>query len=178
LIKKTVRYIDFNDEWVKEDLYFHLSKPEIIELEVSVPQGFEAWVTEITEKEDKAELFRMFTMFIRKGYGVRSLDGKRFTKNPQLVEEFLSSNAYEALFMDVLTDTDKLVEFFQGILPKGLDEDVKKLIAADPKVTSLTAVEDKNEPTVITAAELRDMTEEDRQVALEKIKKGEATIAV
>lgn len=169
MIKKTVKYTDFNDEEVEEDIYFHLTKPQLVEIEVSMPEGFEAWVEKVVEEENKAELFRIFVLFIEKGYGVRSADGKRFVKNERILEEFLSSNAYEALFMDVLSDTDKAIEFFNGIMPKGLVDEVAK-------VTPLMAVP-QQEPETVTKSELIVMSASDLKTTLDRVGKGEVKIA-
>ena len=41
------------------------------------------------------------------------------------MQDFLDSPAYEAVFMDIFTNTEKALEFIEGVLPKDLQEDVK-----------------------------------------------------
>jgi hypothetical protein len=179
LIKWTVKYKDFEDKEVEEELYFHLTAPELIELEVSIPEGFEAWVTRVAEEEDKAELLKVFTLFLKKGYGIRSVDGRRFTKNDQILEEFESSLAYEAVFLDILTDTTKLIRFFNGVMPKDLHETAERIAKAqglDVPVRPLQAVEAPVEKEKINEKELREMSGEALGEAMSRIAEGSAEL--
>ena len=42
MLKKTITYEDFNGETVSEDFFFHLSKAELVELEMSHTGGLSA----------------------------------------------------------------------------------------------------------------------------------------
>jgi hypothetical protein len=181
LIKWTVRYKDFDDNDVEEDLYFHLKTNELVELEVSIPEGFEAWVTRVAEQEDKAELFKVFTLFLRKGYGLRSADGRRHIKNDQVLEEFESSLAYEAVFKDILMDTDKLIAFFVGIMPKDLHETATAIakaqgLDAPPPVPSLRAVEEEKIQEKIHEKDIVEMDREKLAEAMSRVAEGSAVI--
>jgi hypothetical protein len=181
LIKWTVKYKDFDDNEVEEDLYFHLKTNELVELEVSIPEGFEAWVTRVAEQEDKAELFKVFTLFLRKGYGLRSPDGRRHIKNAQVLEDFESSLAYEAAFKDVLMDTDKLIAFFTGIMPKDLHETAAAIAKAQgldvpPPVPSLRPVEAPPEKEKIPHNELAKMDRERHAEAMSRVAEGSAEV--
>jgi hypothetical protein len=127
LLKKSITFEDFNGNNVNEDHYFHLSKSDLVELEVSHKGGLKDWITHIIEIEDAKALIEEFKKLILSSYGKKSGDGRRFIKTAALREEFESSPAYEELFMELVTDADKAAEFVNGVVPKGLEEDMKKM---------------------------------------------------
>jgi hypothetical protein len=127
LLKKSITYEDFNGETVTEDHYFHLSKADLVELEVSHQGGLQAWITRIIETEDAKALIDEFKKLILSSYGKKTDDGRRFIKNQGMREGFESSPAYEELFMELVTDAEAAAEFVNGIVPKGLESDMKKM---------------------------------------------------
>jgi len=120
MIKKTITYTDFNGDERTEDHYFHLSKAEITEMEVSYEKGLTDHIEKIVEAEDSAEIIEVFKLLIRKSYGVRSEDGRRFIKKKEDLEEFMSTGAYSELFMEVGFDAEAAAQFINGVMPKGL----------------------------------------------------------
>lgn len=134
MLKKTVTYTDFNGEEVTEDLYFHLSKAEMVELEMSEEGGLSNSLQSIIDAGDGKVIMAKFKEIILLAYGKRSPDGKHFTKNDQLREEFLSTEAYSALFMELVTNADSAAEFITGVVPKDLAEDAMKITQAHLRV--------------------------------------------
>lgn len=130
MIEKVIKYEDFDGNEREETAYFHLSKPELIEMQVSEAGGLEKVIKKITEEQDNKKLIALFKDLIVKSYGEKSLDGKRFIKNQELTDAFIQSAAYSELFMELATDSDKASEFIMGILPKDLSEQVEKELAA------------------------------------------------
>lgn len=120
MIKKTVQYIDFNGDSQTEDLYFNLSKAEIAEMELSQDGGLTGHIQKITEAKNNKELIILFKDILLKSIGKRSEDGKRFMKNDIIREEFISSEAYSTLFMELAFDDLKAVEFIKGVMPSDL----------------------------------------------------------
>ena len=163
LLKKTITYEDFNGEKVSEDFFFHLSKAELVELELSHQGGLSESLQRIVAAEDGKSIVAEFKNIILTSYGKRSDDGKRFIKNKDLREEFESTEAYSALFMELVTNTDAAVEFIQGIIPQDMSEEATKLAATQ----AIAAVPEAPKP---TAEELMGlMTEEERQKLKEKL---------
>lgn len=130
MLKKTIKYKDFNDEEVSEDFYFHLSKAELVELEMSHEGGLSESLQKIIAAQDGKGIITEFRNIILSAYGKKSPDGKRFIKNQELRDEFQSSEAYSELFMELVTDTDAAVEFINGIIPRDMREEAAKLAAA------------------------------------------------
>ena len=117
MYKKTIKYTDYNGNDREEDFWFNISKAELATMELSIDGGMENYLKEIIAKKNGAEIMRVFTDIIRKSYGVKSLDGKRFQKSPELSDEFMQTEAYSELFMELVTDAKAASEFVNGIMP-------------------------------------------------------------
>ena len=117
MIKKQISYVDFNGNELDEVFYFHLSKAELIEMELSAgKEGLSDYLKVVIDAEDGAEIMRVFKEIVLKSYGKRSPDGKRFIKSEELRKEFEESPAYSEIFMEILMDTDKAAEFVNGVV--------------------------------------------------------------
>lgn len=163
MLKKTITYEDFNDETITEDFFFHLSKAELIELELSHTGGLTAAMQKIIDTDDRGAIVAEFKKIILLAYGKKSADGKRFIKNGQMREEFVSSEAYSTLFMELVTDTDAAVNFMNGIIPAGMMEETVEVVT--PKV--------EPKPITIEEAKLIGLTGKD---LTDKVIAGEVVI--
>lgn len=117
MYKKTIKYTDYNGVECTEDFYFNLSATELMTMEVSTNGGLAEKIIKASKSNDVKTIFEVITEFIKKSYGVRSEDGKRFDKNPKHFEEFQQSPAYDALFMELVTDDTKASEFINNVVP-------------------------------------------------------------
>ena len=120
MVKKTIKYTDYNGKEREEDYYFNLSKVELLEMVMSAEGGLENKIKKIVESDDKAEIVKYFKEIIKKSFGMKSEDGKRFIKNPKDFEEFEQTEAYVNLFMELATNADAGANFINGIIPQGL----------------------------------------------------------
>jgi len=120
VLKKTIKYVDFNDKPQEETFYFNLTEAEVTEMELSVKGGLAATLEKIVKEEDNELIISMFQGVILKAYGEKSEDGKRFVKNAKIREDFASTAAYSALFMELATDADAATVFINGVIPKNL----------------------------------------------------------
>lgn len=118
MLKKTITYEDFNGETVTEDFYFNLTQAEVVELNYSVNGGLESYIKGITNARDYKDIIALFKEIIKLSYGVKSNDGKRFIKSEQITSDFLATNAYSTLFMELATDAEAGAAFVNGIAPK------------------------------------------------------------
>lgn len=118
MLKKTISYVDFDGEQREEDFYFNLTKAEIAEMELSTQNGLEALVKDIIAAKNHEKLVTLFKDLVLRSYGVKSDDGRRFIKTPQIKEEFAQTAAYSELFMELVTDDKAAAAFFNGIVPK------------------------------------------------------------
>jgi hypothetical protein len=171
VLKKTITYEDFNGETVSEDFFFHLSKAELVEMEMSHDGGLADSLQKIIADQDGKSIIAEFKNIILGAYGKRSEDGKRFVKNATTREEFESSEAYSALFMELVTNADAAVEFINGIVPGNLGEETAKVTGADLEVVK------PPKPEVISRADVLKMSTEDMQKLGQRVAAGEVVIS-
>lgn len=152
MLKKTVTYEDpFTGTEVSEDLYFNLTRAEIIEMEMGVEGGLKEHLEGIARAENGKQIMDEMKGIILKAYGKRTDNGK-FIKNPQIREEFESSEAYSTLFVEMVTQADAAVEFVNGIMPKGLADIQEEL--PDVERPNLAVVEEPRKLNRVEAAEM------------------------
>lgn len=126
MLKREFKYKDFNDEDVTETFYFNLTKPELIEMEVSYAGGMHATLMRIMESTNKEEILALFKRIILASIGEKSEDGRRFIKNEQITLEFTQTPAYELLFMELASDHDKAAAFVNKVMPADWAENINK----------------------------------------------------
>ena len=122
-----IKYTDYDGNEREMTAYFNLNKFELLELQTSWDGGLEKVLEKIIQEKDQKRMIEMFKMIILKSYGEKSLDGNRFVKNSEITEAFAQTEAYPELFMRLATDDKAAAEFINGIMPKDLAEEVKKL---------------------------------------------------
>lgn len=120
MIKKTITYEDFNGEKQTEDFYFHLTKSELLELELGFDGGLSAYLSKLTAETNPGAILTQFKKIVEVAYGTRSLDGKRFTKDAKETDAFMHGPAFDVFFMELVQSESAVVEFIMGIVPKDL----------------------------------------------------------
>lgn len=123
MLKKRIKYTDYNGEEREEDFYFNLSKAEIIEMELSTEGGMKNMIEKITDEKDMPKLIALFKRLIKMSYGEKSADGKRFVKSEDLSEAFTQTEAYSELFMELATNDNAAADFVNGIIPPDLAQE-------------------------------------------------------
>ena len=120
MITKEITYTDYNGQERTEKYQFNFTKAELTEMELSVNGGLSAMMERIKETDDRPELMRIFKELILKAYGVKSADGKRFVKSDELRTEFSQTEAYSELYMELVTNTESAITFFNGLIPNDI----------------------------------------------------------
>lgn len=118
MLKKTISYVDYDGNKREDTCYFNLNKAEIAEMELVTEGGLKAYLEKIVEEKDAKRIVGTFKELILKSYGVKSEDGKRFIKNDKLREEFVQTEAYSELFVELATDAEAAAAFVNGIIPQ------------------------------------------------------------
>lgn len=132
MLKREIAYEDFDGNKRTEVFYFNISKPELIELEAEVQEGFSDWIRSVVAAEDNKTLIQQFKKVVLMAYGQRSEDGQRFIKSDQLREEFSQTNAYNELFMELATDDKAAATFLIGVMPRDMRGQLAAIDTADP----------------------------------------------
>lgn len=138
MIKKTIKFKDFNEEDQTEDFYFNLTKGELVEMELRATSskylGMVDLIEKISSERDGNRLADLFKDMVGRSFGVKSVDGKRFIKNAENLAEFESTGAYGELIFELATNAGAATEFVNGLMPANLAAEVKKEVE-----TTLTA---------------------------------------
>ncbi len=129
MIKWPIVYTTYNGEEIKEDFYFNLNKAELIQMQFNVNGAYSQFIERITNERDLKTIGDEFRKIILSSYGKKSDDGKQFRKSPEIIAEFEQSEAYPILYMELLQDTDKMIKFVKGILPKDLQGKTENSLA-------------------------------------------------
>lgn len=120
MLKKKIKYTDFNGVEREETFMFNLTNAEITEMGVGLVGGgsLEEYINRLSEEKDPKKIIEMFKDIIKKSYGKKSEDGRRFMKSEEILNEFMETNAYSELFMELANDSKAATEFFDGIIPE------------------------------------------------------------
>lgn len=120
MIKKTITYTDYNGVERTEDFFFNLNKAELMKMEMSIKGGLIEMIKRIVAAQDTPAIIAVFEDLIQRSYGVKTPDGRGFIKRASDLEEFMSTEAYSILFMELSTDADAAAKFINGIISADL----------------------------------------------------------
>ena len=134
MLKKNIKYTDYNGVEREEEFLFNLTKAELMEMEMGTTGGLAESIQKIIDAQDAPAIIKVFKDIILKAYGEKSADGKRFIKvndsGVPLSIGFSQTEAYSQLFMELATNADEASKFIKGIIPNDIDiseEEIKKL---------------------------------------------------
>lgn len=118
MLKETVTYKNpFTGEEVVEDLYFNLSKAEMIDMLLHEEEFVEE-LKQLSENVEIKEALITIKDLIRRSYGIK--DGNSFVKGAELFERFKSTEAYSTFLYDMFIHPEKLINFMEKIIPEEL----------------------------------------------------------
>ena len=129
MLKKTITFEDFDGNDVTEDFYFNLSKSDIAEMEMSQKDGLTKYIKRIVAENDGAKLIVIFKELLIKSVGKRSEDGRRFIKNQEITDDFVQTNAYSELFVELATNADAAAAFIAGVVPESMKNAIEEASA-------------------------------------------------
>jgi hypothetical protein len=146
MIKQQITYGGFDGQVFTEDFHFHLSTSELVTLNINharisggfdteksvVTGGYKEYLETELASGDGKRIMAVFRELIFLSYGERSEDGKRFRKgdNQELAKAFAETEAYDQLFIKLVTNADFGAEFFNGIMPSNISDEASKLAAS------------------------------------------------
>lgn len=118
MLKKLIKYVDYDGRERAENFYFYLNKAELMEMELGVDGGMQQMIQLIIDKQDIPKIMEAFKRIILKAYGEKSPDGRRFIKSKELSEAFSQTEAYSNLYMELVTDAQAAAAFINSIVPE------------------------------------------------------------
>lgn len=130
-----VKYTNFFGEETEEQLHFHLSKGELMNMELQ-RTPLSAKIAAINGGESSAiDAYKLLCEFVGAAYGERSEDGKRFFKDARATKAFLASPAFDALLDKLSADPKFSNKFLAGLFPEDIMGKAKKLIEENPNAS-------------------------------------------
>lgn len=144
MYEEHIKYVNLKGEEKEKVCYFHFSKAELVEMQLSEEGGLDNLIRKIIDEEDQAKLVALFKTIILKAYGEISEDGESFIKDAELTKKFEKTEAYSELFMSLITDTDKAINFITGIMPAidglrdKIDTEIAKIKSDNNNVAAIT----------------------------------------
>jgi hypothetical protein len=172
VLKKKITYENpFTEQKVTEEFWFHISKADMVRLEVEEHKeryvakdgveytGMQAKLHRIVEAEDGKAMMPIFEDIIRRSYGRR--DGDRFMRTEEIWQDFKGSGAFDELLFELCTDAEGSASFINNIFPKNLDsvaDEVAARVAAQ-EAAKKPAAKKKPAKKAANQAELADPEE-------------------
>lgn len=131
MYKTVVEYEDFDENQVREELYFRITRTELAKIYYTYPGGILEHIIRIINENDTGKLYELFEQVIDWSYGEKSDDGKHFIKTARdghrLVDDFKQSEAYDVFMQRLITEDGAAAAFINGIMPGDVQENAKAL---------------------------------------------------
>lgn len=125
MFKKTIKFIDFNQQEQTKDFYFHMSKAELLELAADGNAMLKR-IERIIAAQDGKAILKEFRELIWAAIGVRSEDGARFVKDSAAKAQLFESPAYDELLMELCTDAEASAAFVNNLVPETMRKEMQK----------------------------------------------------
>lgn len=133
MLKKSITYENpFTGQKKTEDFYFHISKADIVRMEVEEHKeafsakdgqsytGMQAKLQRIVEAEDGKAMMPIFEDIIKRSYGRK--DGDRFLRSEEIWADFRGSGAFDELLFELCTNAQSSAEFVSAAMPSNLEQ--------------------------------------------------------
>lgn len=120
MLKKMITYTDYNGQERTEPFYFNLTKTELMKMENENEVAFSEDLKRTAENMTPRDVIRIIDYLVSRSYGIKTDDGKRFLKSPEISKEFMETPAYDALFDEFLSDAngEAFNKFVMSIVPQ------------------------------------------------------------
>jgi hypothetical protein len=128
MLKKTIKYEDYNGLEREEDFYFNLTRAELVEMETGTDGGFTDKIQRIYRAKDTPAMMKAFKDIIMRAYGEKSDDGRRFEKSNELSIAFTQTPAYDKLIDEFMNDDQAAANFMNGIIPADVRDKAAEML--------------------------------------------------
>lgn len=129
MLKKTIRFTDYDGKKREGTYFFYLNKAEtIMWMTTTGEYTLDKVLLRLSEERNGRRIMEIFEDLIHRSYGRKSLDGLTFEKNEELWKEFRQSEAYSELFVELVTDAKKAAAFVNAIIPQDVANEVNKAL--------------------------------------------------
>ena len=126
MLKKTIEYVDYNGNKQQMVCWFNMSKAELLLREMGTVGGMQQMLENIANELDIKRIAEIVKDLILSSYGKKSADGQKFEKvidGHALADDFVQTEAFSELFVELITGENALAEFVKGIIPQVLADE-------------------------------------------------------
>lgn len=131
MLKKTIKYTNYDGVEKEKDYFFNLKKSELVDLQFKTSKGFIAYIEEVTKSEDPSALWKAFRDIVLLSYGEKSSDGERFMKSEEISKAFEETEAFSVLVMELIENDGAAADFINGIMPNDLAGEVNNNVNSE-----------------------------------------------
>ena len=150
MIKKNITYFDYDGNERTDAFYFNLSKAELMDIELDYGGNMSEAMNTMLERRDMKGVLGLLGKLVRKAYGEKSGDGRRFLKNKELEDGFATTDAFSNLLIELINDEGKLKTFVTGIIPADMKDEVEKKIAEQEEEEKTATAKSKPDLQVVS----------------------------
>lgn len=129
MYKWTVKYEDYDGHQRTEDHWFNLNKAEVLQwMTCNGGYTLDKQLMRLYDTNKAKDIIDIFEDLLRRSYGIKSLDGRKFEKSDELYNDFKSTEAYAIIFTELIGDTGKAAAFVNSIVSDKMLNEVSKMI--------------------------------------------------
>lgn len=143
MYRKVITYTDFNGVEKTKTFYFNLTRPELIEMKRSPIVEMQHIIERVRNMKDpqneltleekdeiQGKMGDILRELVIQSYGVKSEDGETFSKRFNgskfgAGESFVESMAYDALYMEMISDIKNLINFVRAVIPASVNQELE-----------------------------------------------------
>ena len=125
MLRKVIKYTDYNGVEREEPFYFNLNKAELTDFNLSKEGGLDNIIKRIIETKDQPHLIAIIKELILTAYGEKSDDGKYFIKNQEIKDKFVCTEAYSNLYMELVSNEQETIKFIKAIIPADILQSIE-----------------------------------------------------
>jgi len=121
MLKKSITYTTFLGEEITDAFYFNYTQEEIVKINMIGAETIEGALVRLTEERNNEKIYEIVTGIVKGAVGRPSEDGRRFVKTPEILADFLETNAYSDFMVELLFGENPAIavaEFVNGIIPE------------------------------------------------------------
>ena len=134
MYRRVIEYKDFDGNERKEEFLFHLTKADVMKLLMADKDAtLDKILIRIAKERDFRKSAELFDRLIKMSYGKKSDDGRKFIRNDEILEDFVSTEAYSILYSEIAMDANKAAEFVNGILPDDMSKEIAEAMKENPE---------------------------------------------
>lgn len=127
MLVREFTYKDFNGVERKETFCFNLSRADLWEMELGAYGGLDDMMRRLIQEKRPKDVVEIFKNIILSAVGRKSPDGRRFERSPEIREDFYQTNAYNQLFVELVSDPQKMHDW----LLQTVEDDVREGMLAN-----------------------------------------------